>query len=85
MKIERKSLMNNPLGLIGAYMASSAGIVCAYIIDDHISVLERADGTFSFLDHATGKEPAEKIKQQIIKKIAHNVKKSHKTERKVSR
>lgn len=85
MKIERKSLMNNPLGFIGACMASAAGISCVYIIDDHISVLERNDGTFSFLDHTTGKEPAEKIRQQIIKKLAHNVKKSHKTERKVSR
>lgn len=69
MKIERKSLMQNSLGVIGACYIAKCGISCAYIIDDHISVLERNDGTFGFKDHKTGKEPSKKIQEKIIKEI----------------
>lgn len=69
MKIERKSLMQNALGLIGACSMASAGISCAYIVDDHISVLERNDGTFGFKDHKTGKEPSKEIQEKIVKAI----------------
>lgn len=61
--------MANSMGLAGAVLAVSAGIRYAYIIDDNISVLERNDGTFGFMDHKTGKEPPKKVQKQIIKAI----------------
>lgn len=69
MKIEKKSLMQNPFGLLGACYIASAGISRAYIVDDHISVLERNDGTFGFKDHKTGKEPSKEIQEKIVKAI----------------
>ena len=69
MKIQRKSLMENPMGLVTAIVAASAGIVSAYIVDDNITVLERANGTFGFKDHKTGKEPPKKVQKEIIKAI----------------
>lgn len=69
MKIEKKTLMNNPLGLVGACAAASRGIVCAYLIDNYITVLERSDGTFGFWDHIKDKEPTKKLQKEIIKAI----------------
>lgn len=69
MEIKRLGLMNNSLGLIGACIAMSCGIECGYIVDDHITVLKRSDGTFGFKDHKTGKEPPKKIQEKIIKEI----------------
>lgn len=69
MKIQRKSLMDTPMGLFTALTAAAAGIVAAYIVDDNITVLERANGTFGFKDHKTGKEPPKKVQKEIIKAI----------------
>ena len=68
MKIQRKSLMDTPMGLFTA-LTAAAGIVAAYIVDDNITVLERDNGTFGFKDHKTGKEPPKKVQKEIIKAI----------------
>lgn len=69
MKIQRKSLMDNPMVLVASILGAAIGIVSAYIVDDNITVLERANGTFGFMDHKTGKEPPKKVQKEIIKAI----------------
>ena len=69
MNIERRSLMNNRLGLIGACMAAQAGISAVYVVDEHITVLRREDGSYSFKDHKTGKTPSKYMQKKIAKEI----------------
>ena len=69
MKIEQRSLMGTPLGLFGALLIANNGIAAAWVVDNHITVLQRADGSFSFKDHTTDKEPAKEVQEQIIKEI----------------
>ena len=69
MNIERRGLMSNSLGLVGALIAVNARIVAAYVVDEHITVLKRADGSYSFHDHNTGKVPNKDTQAQIIKEI----------------
>lgn len=69
MKIEQRSLMGTEMGLLGGILFANNGIAAAWVVDDHITVLQRADGSFSFKDHTTGKEPAKEIQEQIIKEI----------------
>lgn len=61
--------MDTPMGLATAIVAASAGIVAAYIVEDNITVLERSNGTFGFMDHKTGKAPPKKVQKEIIKAI----------------
>lgn len=69
MNIERRSLLNNQLGLVGAVMAAKAGIEAVYIANTNITVLRRQDGSYSMKNHLTGKEPNKATRQQIIKEI----------------
>lgn len=67
MEIITKGIMS--IGLLGAILADSAGIELCHIVDGHITVLQRKDGTFGFKDHNTGKEPPKKVQKDIIKAI----------------
>ena len=69
MNIQRRGLMQNALGLIGALAALKAGIKSVYLVDDRITVLQRNDGSYSFKDHFTGQKPAQNVQDQIIKEI----------------
>ena len=69
MKIERRSFMQTSWGIFASTLAQASGVWAAYVVDDHITVLERTDGSFGFKDHKTGKEPSKAVQQKIIKAI----------------
>lgn len=69
MNIRRRGLMQNVCGLVGAIAAIQAGIQAVYLVDVHITVLQRGDGSYSFKDHYTGQEPAQDVQDQIIREI----------------
>jgi hypothetical protein len=69
MKIETRSILQS-FGLYWAMWAySMVASVQYYIVDGHITVFKRADGTYSMKDH-NGKEICEELKKEIIDAIA---------------
>lgn len=69
MNIQRRGLMQNSMGLLGALAAVKAGIKAVYLVDDRITVLQRNDGSYSFKDHYTVEKPAKDVQDKIIKEI----------------
>lgn len=69
MKIRQKSLMANKLGLWGAILAIHNHIAACYVVDEKITVLERADGSYSFYDHQAQKTPPPRVQREIVAKI----------------
>ena len=71
LNIERVSLMDNVLGLLGACAVVSHGYDTVFIVNKHITVLVGRNG-YSFKDHKTGKPLSKEMQKLIIRCIKKN-------------